>query len=70
MSRDEFKMSVTKNGGKYQSSVSKKTDYLVCNDESSATTKVNKARALGVQVINEAKYLAMVKDGSDGFAIF
>ena len=70
MSRDEFKMSVTRNGGKYQSSVSKKTDYLVCNDESSATTKVNKAKALGVQVINETKFLAMIKDGSDGFAIF
>lgn len=70
MSRDEFKMSVTRNGGKYQSSVSKKTNYLVCNDESSATTKVNKAKALGVNVINESKYLAMIKDGSDGFAIF
>ena len=70
MSRDEFKMSVAKNGGKYQSSVSKKTDYLVCNDESSATTKVSKAKSLGVQVINESKYLSMIRDGLDGFSLF
>lgn len=70
MSRDEFKMSVTRNGGKYQTSVSKKTDFLVCNDETTATGKVKKAKELGVCVINEDKYLSMIKDGSDGFAIF
>lgn len=70
MSRDEFKMSVTRNGGRYQSSVTKKTDYLVCNDLSTATSKIKKAEEMGVSVINEEKYLSMIKDGSDGFAMF
>lgn len=70
MSRENFKMVVLQNGGLYQSSVSKKTNYLVCNDMSSATSKVKKARDLGVTVIDETKFLAMLRDGADGFAIF
>lgn len=70
MSRENFKMAVMQNGGTYQSSVSKKTNYLVCNDTSSATTKVKKAEDLGVMVIDETKFLSMLRDGADGFAIF
>lgn len=70
MTRDNFKMMVVQNGGVYQSSVNKKTSYLVCNDRSSATTKIKKAYDLGVEVIDENKFLAMVRDGTDGFAIF
>lgn len=70
MSRDAFRKMVVENGGLYQSSVSKKTNYLVCNDTSTATTKVRKARECGVDVIDEKRFLSMVRDGADGFAIF
>lgn len=70
MSRDGFRNLVVENGGTYQTSVSKKTDFLVCNDMQSATSKVKKATELGVSVIDENKFISMIKDGADGFAIF
>lgn len=70
MSRDNFKDCVIMNGGIYQTSVSKKTKYLVCNNRDTATSKIKKATSLGVSVINEQEFLNMVRDGSDGFSIF
>ena len=47
-------------GGKVAGSVSKKTDYLINNDAGSASTKNKKARVLGVAVITEEEFAAMV----------
>ena len=45
---------------KLSSSISKKTDYLLCGDK--AGSKLNKADKLGVKVINENKFLEMINE--------
>ncbi|MFI5110425.1 MAG: BRCT domain-containing protein, partial [Terriglobales bacterium] len=49
--RDEARLLVEFVGGKVVGSVSKKTDYVVAGAE--AGSKLDKARELGVNVINE-----------------
>lgn len=58
--RDELIASVESNGGTYLSGVSKKLNYLISN-ETSESSKMKKARELGVEVITEAEFLDMVK---------
>jgi NAD-dependent DNA ligase len=47
------------NGGKYKSTISKSLNYLVTN-ETRALTKMVKAQELGVTIIREYEFLAMV----------
>ena len=46
-------------GGKVSSSVSKKTDYVLAGEE--AGSKLDKANALGVTVIDETEFLKMIE---------
>jgi NAD-dependent DNA ligase len=57
MSRDEAGAKVQALGGHVSSSVSKNTDYVLAGAE--AGSKLDKAQALGVKVIDEAEFLRM-----------
>ncbi|MCM1531032.1 MAG: NAD-dependent DNA ligase LigA [Bacteroides sp.] len=58
-SREEMKRIVEYFGGKMLSGISSKTDYLL-SGEKSGPEKLKKAEALGVQVIDEAGFYAMI----------
>ncbi len=58
--RSELKAFVEANGGKVASAVSGKTDYLINNDSTSTSGKNKKAMELGVPVITEEEFKAMV----------
>ncbi len=59
--RDEAKMMIEDAGGKVTGSVSKKTDYVVAGAD--AGSKLDKARELGVKVIDEKEMASIVGDG-------
>lgn len=54
--RDGFKEYVAANGGKVSGSVSRNTDFLVTNTPDSGTTKNERARALGIEIITEDEF--------------
>lgn len=58
LSRDEAQRLIERNGGKAATSVSKKTSLVVAGE--SAGSKLDKAQELGVRVIDEATFLAMI----------
>ena len=61
LAREEAKALIEAQGGKVAGSVSKKTDYVVAGAE--AGSKLDKALALGVPVLDEAQLLEMLKKG-------
>jgi DNA ligase (NAD+) len=58
LSRSDATRLIEEQGGKVSSSVSKKTDFVVAGEE--AGSKLDKARDLGVQVIDEGGLLEML----------
>ncbi len=58
MSRDEAKKLITAHGGKASSSVSKKTDYLLCGED--AGSKLADAQRLGTKIITEDELKEML----------
>ncbi|MGD9495458.1 MAG: NAD-dependent DNA ligase LigA [Armatimonadota bacterium] len=63
MTRSEAEEMVANLGGRATSSVSKATDYVVAGP--GAGSKLDRARELGVQVLTEQEFLAMVRNASD-----
>lgn len=61
MERLEAEKAIKARGGKATSSVSKKTDYVVVG--ASPGAKVAKAQELGIKIIDEAEFLALLSDG-------
>ncbi|MFM7035116.1 MAG: NAD-dependent DNA ligase LigA [Planctomycetia bacterium] len=57
-SRQEAEEAIRKAGGRASGSVSKKTDYVVAGAE--AGSKLEKARSLGVRVIDEAEFERLI----------
>ena len=60
-SRDSAKEAILARGGKAAGSVSKKTDYVVVGEN--AGTKADKAEQLGVPVLDEAGFKALLESG-------
>lgn len=60
LSRNDASKIITDNGGKVSSSVSKKTDYVLAGEE--AGSKLDKANALGINVISEADLFNLTND--------
>ena len=56
--RQEAEEAIRQAGGRASSSVSKKTDYLVAGAE--AGSKLTKAETLGVQILDEAAFTALL----------
>jgi DNA ligase (NAD+) len=59
LSRDEARALIEARGGRVTSTVSKKTDYVVAGED--AGSKLDKANALGLRVIDEAALGEMLK---------
>lgn len=58
MTRNEAEAKIIANGGKTSSSVSKKTSYVLAGSD--AGSKLTKAEALGVSIIDEDTFLGMI----------
>ena len=58
LTREQATAAIEGAGGKVSSSVSKKTSYVLAGEE--AGSKLEKARALGLHVLSETEFLAML----------
>ena len=61
MTRDQAGERIQQQGGKVSSSVSKKTSYVVAGEE--AGSKLTKAQALGIPILDEKELLSMLEEG-------
>ncbi len=59
MSRDEVKAKIKNLGGKIAESVSKKTDYVVVGEDPGS--KYAKAQSLGIEILDEDKFIKLIK---------
>ncbi len=59
MTREKAKKKIRALGGDISSSVSKETDYLVAGEDPGS--KYDKAKKLGVKLINEEEFLKIIK---------
>ena len=58
-SRDEYKDIIEKNGGKNVGSISKSTSFILAGDNM-GPSKLEKAQKLGIRIVNEIEFLAMI----------
>lgn len=63
-SRDEYKRMIELNGGKNVSSISKSTSFILAGDNM-GPSKLEKAQKLGIALMNENEFLAMLPDNID-----
>ena len=59
LSRHEIKSKLEKEGAKVSSSISSKTNYLVCGDKP-GNNKINKAKELNIEIIDEKKLFSLI----------
>jgi DNA ligase (NAD+) len=60
-SRDEIKLLIEKHGGKNQSGVTSKTNYLLAGEEA-GPSKLEKANKLNIDIIDEKTFLKMINE--------
>ena len=60
-SRDQMKKDALERGAKVQSSVSAKTDILICG-EKVGPAKISKAEKLGIRIMSEEEYAVLLQD--------
>ncbi|MDR0413190.1 MAG: NAD-dependent DNA ligase LigA [Dysgonamonadaceae bacterium] len=60
-SRDEYKELIEKNGGKNTGSISAKTHFVLAG-ENMGPAKLQKAKSLGIKIINEYEFLTMIQN--------
>lgn len=60
--RDTMIEFIEEHGGKVVASISSKVNYLINNDITSTSTKNNKAKELGINIIDEDKFLELIKE--------
>jgi DNA ligase (NAD+) len=61
LKREEAEQKILAAGGKVSGSVSKKTSYVLAGED--AGSKLDKAKELGVPVIDEAAFLRLLATG-------
>ena len=59
-SRDEYKQLIEQNGGKNVGSISSKTSFILAGDNM-GPSKLQKAEKLGIRIVNEDEFLAMIE---------
>ena len=65
--RDGAKEAIITRGGKASGSVSKKTDFVVVGEN--AGSKETKARDLGLRILDEAGFVALLEGGPDAVGL-
>ena len=63
-SREEYKAMIEQNGGKNVSSISSATSFILAG-ENMGPAKLEKARKLGIDIINEDQFLEMLQSKTD-----
>ena len=59
---EELLAFIEENGGTITESVSSETDYLICSDPNSTSSKVLKAKELGIPIISEEMFIRKFAD--------
>lgn len=57
----ELEELITSNGGKISNSVSSKTTLLICNDKNEESSKMKKAKELGIKIITKSDFIEKIK---------
>lgn len=63
-SRDEYKEMIERNGGKNVGSISKKTDFVLAG-ANMGPSKLEKAQKLGIPIVDEEAFLAMLSTAAE-----
>lgn len=58
--RKEVEAKIEELGGKLSGSVSKNTSYLICNDKTTGSSKMQKAKVLGIPVLSEEEFCSLI----------
>ena len=58
--RKELQSKIESLGGKVTGSVSKKTNYVICNNDDSSSSKMKKAKELNIPILTEEDFMTLI----------